>query len=160
MTSLWRHSRLTYYDLGPNFLTQGVELLAGEVWQVSKELQELFAKNHRVGPFGPPPPAGRGLTDWERNWGFLTEGLSNNVPLINWTPLMVRGPSGSQWHCECRGCSHVLSTRVILTKKALLGFRTLPFAWQCPSDYHVVEITHPNAKLIRYLPTAILLLCD
>ena len=24
-------------------------------------LQELFAKNHRGGPFGPPPPAGRGL---------------------------------------------------------------------------------------------------
>ena len=24
-------------------------------------LQELFAKNHRGGPLGPPPPAGRGL---------------------------------------------------------------------------------------------------
>ena len=29
-------------------------------------LQELFAKNHRGGPFGPPPPAGRGL-----NWPFF-----------------------------------------------------------------------------------------
>ena len=64
MTSLWRHSRLTYYDLGPNFLTQGVELLAGEIWQVSKRnsqylLQELFAKNHRGGPLAPPPSGAR-----------------------------------------------------------------------------------------------------
>ena len=65
MTSLWRHSRLTYYDLGPNFLTQGVELLPGEVWQVSKRNSQYFRsylrKNHR-GALWPPPPAGRGLT--------------------------------------------------------------------------------------------------
>ena len=62
MTSLWRHSRLTYYDLGPNFLTQGVELLAGEVWQVSKRNSQYFRSYLRKttgrGPFGPPPPSG------------------------------------------------------------------------------------------------------
>ena len=60
MTSLWRHSRLTYYDLGPIFLTQGVELFPGEVWEVWKRnspvLQKLFAKNHR-GALGPPSGA-------------------------------------------------------------------------------------------------------
>ena len=60
MTSLWRHSRLTYYDLGPNFLTQGVELLAGEVWQVSKRNSQYFRSYLRKttgGPFGPPSGA-------------------------------------------------------------------------------------------------------
>ena len=42
MTSLWRHSRLTYYDLGPNCLTKGVELLPGEVWQVWKRNSQYF----------------------------------------------------------------------------------------------------------------------
>ena len=64
MTSLWRHSRLTYYDLGPNFLTQGVKLLPGEVWQVSKRyfqyFRSYFRKTTGGGPLG-PPPAGRGL---------------------------------------------------------------------------------------------------
>ena len=57
MTSLWRHSRLTYYDLGPNYLTQGVELLAGEVWQVSKRNSQYFRTYLRKttgGPFAPP----------------------------------------------------------------------------------------------------------
>ena len=32
-------------------------------------LQELFAKNHRGGgPFGPPPPAGRGLRAGSVTW--------------------------------------------------------------------------------------------
>ena len=63
MTSLWRHSRLTYYDLGPNFLTQGVELLAGEVWQVSKRNSQYFRSYLRKttggGPLGPPPSGAR-----------------------------------------------------------------------------------------------------
>ena len=63
MTSLWRHSRLTYYDLGPNFLTQGVELLPGEVWQVSKRNSQYFRSYSRKttggGPFGPPPSGAR-----------------------------------------------------------------------------------------------------
>ena len=61
MTSLWRHSRLTYYDLGPNFLTQGVELLAGEVWQVSKRNSQYFRSYLRKttgGALWPPPPSG------------------------------------------------------------------------------------------------------
>ena len=64
MTSFWRHSRLTYYDLGPNFLTQGVELLPGEVWQVSKRNSQYFRSYLRKTTGGlcpPPPPAGRGL---------------------------------------------------------------------------------------------------
>ena len=67
MTSLWRHSRLTYYDLGPNLLTQGVELLAGEEWQVSKRNSQYFRSYLRKttgGALCPPPPAGRGLTPW------------------------------------------------------------------------------------------------
>ena len=64
MTSLWRHSRLTYYDLGPNFLTQGVELLAGEVWQVSKRNSQYFMSYLRKTTGGAlwAPPAGRGLS--------------------------------------------------------------------------------------------------
>ena len=60
MTSLWRHSRLNYYDLGPNFLTQCVELLPGEVWQVSKQNSQYFRSYLRKttgGPFGPPSGA-------------------------------------------------------------------------------------------------------
>ena len=61
MTSLWRHSRLTCYDLGPNLLTQGVELLAGEVWQVSKRNSQYFRSYLRKttggGAFGPPSGA-------------------------------------------------------------------------------------------------------
>ena len=49
MTSFWRHSRLTYYDLGPNFLTQGVELFPGEVWQVSKQNSQYFRSYLRTG---------------------------------------------------------------------------------------------------------------
>ena len=64
MTSLWRHSRLTYYDLGPIFLTQGVELFPGEVWLVSKRNSQYFRsylrKTTREGLWA--PPAGRGLT--------------------------------------------------------------------------------------------------
>ena len=59
MTSLWRHSRLTYYDLGLNFLTQVVKLLPGEVWQVSKRNSQYFRsylrKNHSGGLL---PPSG------------------------------------------------------------------------------------------------------
>ena len=63
MTSLWRYSRLTYYDLGPNFLTQGVELLPGEVWQVSKQNSQYFRSYLRKTTGGSlAPPAGRGLT--------------------------------------------------------------------------------------------------
>ena len=65
MTSPWRHSRLTYYDLGPNCLTQGVKLLPGEVWQVSKRNSQYF-RSYLWKTTGalcpPPPPAGRGLT--------------------------------------------------------------------------------------------------
>ena len=57
MTSLWRHSRLNYYDLGPNFLTQGVELLPGEVWQVSKGNSQCFRSYLRK-TTAPPPPSG------------------------------------------------------------------------------------------------------
>ena len=65
MTSLWRHSRLTYYDLGPNFLAQDVKLLSGEVWQVSKR-NSLYIKSYlrkTTGALCPPPPspAGRGF---------------------------------------------------------------------------------------------------
>ena len=65
MTSLVRHSRLTYYDLGSNCLTQGVELLPEEVWQVSKRNSQYFRSHSRkkhMGAFAPPPPpVGRGL---------------------------------------------------------------------------------------------------
>ena len=62
MTSLWRHSRLTYYDLGPNILTQGVELLPGEVWQISKRNSQYFRSYLRKttgGPLAPPPSGAR-----------------------------------------------------------------------------------------------------
>ena len=42
-----------------------MELLAGEVWQVSKRNSQYFRSYLRKttgGPFGPPPPAGRGLS--------------------------------------------------------------------------------------------------
>ena len=61
MTSLWRHSRLTYYDLGPNFLTHGVELLPGGVWQVSKRNSQYFRSYLRKttgGALWAPPPSG------------------------------------------------------------------------------------------------------
>ena len=70
MTSLWRHSRLTFYYLGPNFLTQGVELLPGEVWQVSKRNSQYFRSYLRKttgGPLPPPGATGAGanvLTGW------------------------------------------------------------------------------------------------
>ena len=59
-TSLLRHSRLTSYDLGPNFLTQGVELLLGEVWQVSKRNSQYFRSYLRKTTRGPLPPPQRG----------------------------------------------------------------------------------------------------
>ena len=62
MTSLWRHSWLTYYDLGPNFLTQGMELLPGEVWQVSKRNSQhvrSYLRKTTGGPFAPPPSGAR-----------------------------------------------------------------------------------------------------
>ena len=60
MTSLWRHSRLTYYDLDLIFLAQGVELLPGEVWQVSKRNSQYFRSYLRkiTGGLPPPPPSG------------------------------------------------------------------------------------------------------
>ena len=62
MTSLWRHSRLIYYALGPNFLTQGVELLPGEVWQVSKRNSQYFRSYLRK------TTGGRGLRVFEGIW--------------------------------------------------------------------------------------------
>ena len=70
MTSLWRHSQLTYYDLGPNFLTQGVALLAGEVSKVSKQNSQYFRSYLRKttgGPFAPPPSGAR-----VNHWTHLT----------------------------------------------------------------------------------------
>ena len=65
MTSLGRHSRLTYYDLGPTFLTQGVELLPGEVWQVSKRNSQHFRSYLRKTTGGAlwPPPSGARVKD-------------------------------------------------------------------------------------------------
>ena len=63
--SLWRHSWLTYYDLGPNVFTQYVELLPGEVWQVSKRNTQYFRSYLRKttgGPLAPPPQAGWGIS--------------------------------------------------------------------------------------------------
>ena len=66
MTSLWRHSRLTYYDLGADFFYTRCRIVGRRGMASFKAKfpvpQELFAKNHRGGPFGPSPPAGRGLT--------------------------------------------------------------------------------------------------
>ena len=42
MTSFWRHSRLNHYDLRPDFLTQCVKLLSGEVCQGSKRNSRYF----------------------------------------------------------------------------------------------------------------------
>ena len=65
MTSLWRHSRLTYYDLGPIFLhkvwnccPEGYGKFQSEISSTSGAICEkpqgaLWAP--------PPPPAGRGL---------------------------------------------------------------------------------------------------
>ena len=95
MTSLWRHSRLTYYDLGPNFLTQGVELLPGEAWQVFKAkflvLQELFAKNHRGALFSftphikPPSGARVKVTISDLWWAFCP------TPKWAYYPALVNG---------------------------------------------------------------------
>ena len=48
--------------LGPNYLTQGVELLPGEVWQVSKQNFQ-YLRSYLRKPQGDPlgPPVGRGL---------------------------------------------------------------------------------------------------
>ena len=60
MTSFWRHSRLTYYDLGPNFFNTMCGIVARTGMASFKTkfpvLQELFAKNHR-GPLCPPSGA-------------------------------------------------------------------------------------------------------
>ena len=108
MTSLWRHSRLTYYDLGPNFLTQGVELLAGEVWQVSKRNSQYFRSYLRKttgGPFGPPPPAGRGLR-------LVTVGRRRfldvlfpyrRISLQSWTYHLLPLPSFAE-HLDVKNC--------------------------------------------------------
>ena len=48
---------MVYYDLGPNFLTPGVELLPGEVRQLSKRNSQYFRSYLRKtteGLFGPP----------------------------------------------------------------------------------------------------------
>ena len=65
------------HPIGPNFLTQGVELLPGEVWQVSKQNSQHFRSYLRKttgGPLGPLPPAGRGL---------------RNGDLQFWTPVNI-----------------------------------------------------------------------
>ena len=79
------HSRLTYYDLGPNFLTQGVELFPGEVWQVSKRNSQYFRSYLRKTTGGPlPPPSGARV-----NGGFvqLAVAWSFYKPARHATPL-------------------------------------------------------------------------
>ena len=85
MTSLWRHSRLTYYNLGPNFLTQGVKLLPREVWQVSKRNSQYFRSYLRKTtgwPFGPPPSgarvAQRGVASFKAKFPVLQELFAKN----------------------------------------------------------------------------------
>ena len=87
MTSLWRHSRLTYYDLGLNFLTQGVELLAGEVWQVSKRNSQYFRsylRKNTGGPFGPHPQRGGFFTTLQGMYHL--QGLSLWLCIFNHAP--------------------------------------------------------------------------
>ena len=61
MTSLWRHSRLTYYDLGPNFLTQGVGIVGRERYgKFQREIPSTsgaICEKPQGGPFGPPSGA-------------------------------------------------------------------------------------------------------
>ena len=96
MTSLWRHSRLTYYDLGPNVLTQGVELLAGEVWQVSKRNSQYFRsylrKTTEGGPFGPPPSGAR-VKCCNRLWLRAGVGVDKNSPAPTPTPTPAKLPT-------------------------------------------------------------------
>ena len=75
------YSRLTYYDLGPNFLTQGVELLPGEVWQVSKRNSQYcrsYLRKTTGGTFG--PPSGARVTDIDLEFcTHIHETLSSNI---------------------------------------------------------------------------------
>ena len=93
MTSLWRHSRLTYYDLGHHFLTQGVELLPGEVWQVSKRNSRYFRSYLRKTTGGPlpPPPSGARVKPalWHAEiWELAFIYPKHNSPLLpQRTPL-------------------------------------------------------------------------
>ena len=63
---------MTYYDLGPKFLTQGVELLPGEVWQVSKRNFQYFRSYLRKTTGGALPPSGARVKKRQYNIKLLT----------------------------------------------------------------------------------------
>ena len=96
MTSLWRHSRLTYYDLGPNFLTQGVELFPGEVWQVSKRNSQYFRSYSRKTTRGlcPPPPSGARVNKEDiQCW------MHKNVQsTVRYSTLFTDSYAGAHWN--------------------------------------------------------------
>ena len=110
MTSLWRHSRLTYYDLGHNFLTQCVELLPGEVWQVSKRNSQYFRSYLRKttggGPLGPPPSGAR-VKRYEKMYFSGILWVQNALPApTGWILWMQLHPLAGYCGCSCTHCTH------------------------------------------------------
>ena len=90
MTSLWRQSRLTYYDLGPNISTQGVEVLPGEVWQVSKRNSQYFRSYLRKTTRGAlcPPPSGARVIGVEANEDYPIQSRIELL-LLSWLNLFL-----------------------------------------------------------------------
>ena len=100
MTSLWRHSRLTYYELGPNFLTQGMELLPREVWQVSKRNSQYFRS------YLWKTTAGRRLTLWMRHMHIARGRLTPLAPSPRAADCrLCRAPAGPTWRPSPLSCT-------------------------------------------------------
>ena len=101
MTSLWRHSRLTYYDLGHNFLTQGVELLPGEVWQNSKRNCQYFRSYWRKTTgegLWPPPPSGARVNNFRTTGSIHLKHSQNPKWLwVNYSQLLRPRVTSGQW---------------------------------------------------------------
>ena len=94
MTSLWRHSRLTYYDLAPNFLTQGVKLLPGEVWQVSKRNSQYFRSYLRK------------TTGWGALWAPSGARDNGEVTKLTWPKVTdIKNPKYTNCRHLCSYCT-------------------------------------------------------